>query len=535
MLSSAPCKKRPSRHAQREEEKDVTRISSGDRVLNLPDLQARASRAAGGFQAQGIGEGDAVALMLRNDFPLFEASLAAGMLGAYATPINWHFTAEEAGYILRDARARALLVHEDLWPTVASAVPEGVAVFIVPTPPEIAAAYHLAPAAELPPGGTQWDQWLARQAPFAGEPQRARASMIYTSGTTGRPKGVRRERPTAEQMAQGQAASKRVFGIDPEAPGVVLMNGPMYHSAPNAYGLAALRAGATIVLQPRFDAEGMLALIERHRVSHMHIVPTMFVRLLKLPPEVRRRYDLSSLRLVVHGAAPCPVEVKRAMIQWWGPVIAEYYGSTETGIAAWHDSADALRKPGTVGRVLDGVAVAILDDDGREVPPGEIGEIYVRVPYATDFTYQGLDDKRREVAYGALVTVGDVGRLDEDGFLFLCDRKRDMIISGGVNIYPAEIESVLIGMPGVRDCAVFGIPDEEFGEAICAYIEPESETEAGRALDPAAIRAFLAQHLARYKLPSVIEFTDRLPREDSGKIFKRKLRAPYWEKAGRRI
>jgi long-chain acyl-CoA synthetase len=510
----------------------VTEIISGERKRSLADVQQRAGRAAGGFQRLGIGEGDAVALMLRNDFAFFEASLAAGMLGAYATPINWHFTAEEAGYILRDAGARALLVHDDLWPMVASAVPSGVDVFLVPTPPEIADAYRIAAPAAAPTGLPSWDDWIADQAPFAGTPRQARSSMIYTSGTTGRPKGVRRERPTPEQIERATASARRVFGLEPSPSCVVLMNGPMYHSAPNAYGLTAIRAGATIVLEPRFDAEGMLALIEQHRVSHMHIVPTMFVRLLKLPPEIRRRYDLSSLKFVIHGAAPCPVEVKRAMIEWWGPVIYEYYGSTETGIAVWHDSADALRKPGTVGRILDGVTLAVVDDAGRALPAGEIGEVYIRVGHATDFTYQGLDDKRREVGRGDLVTVGDVGWVDDEGFLFLCDRKRDMIISGGVNIYPAEIEAVLIGMPGVRDCAVFGIPDEEFGESICAYVEPDI---AKAPLDRAAVRAYLGSHLARYKIPSVVEFIESLPREDSGKIFKRKLRAPYWETAGRRI
>jgi long-chain acyl-CoA synthetase len=263
----------------------------------------------------------------------------------------------------------------------------------------------------------------------------------------------------------------------------------------------------------------------------MHIVPTMFVRLLRLPDEVKKRYDLSSLRWVTHGAAPCAPEMKRRMIEWWGPVINEYYGATETGIVVWHDSEQALRKPGTVGQVVEGGLLRIVDEQGRDVTPGEVGEIYLRGPHLSEFTYNNDDAKRREVALGDLVTVGDVGYQDGDGYLYLCDRKRDMIISGGVNIYPAEIESVLIQMPGVRDCAVFGIPDEEFGEQICAHVEPLPE--AG--LDAAKIRAHLALHLARYKVPKVVEFSAALPREDSGKIFKRKLRAPYWEKAGRRI
>eukprot|EP01036_Dinobryon_divergens_P052639 gene52639-70372_t len=263
----------------------------------------------------------------------------------------------------------------------------------------------------------------------------------------------------------------------------------------------------------------------------MHIVPTMFVRLLRLPDDVKARYDVSSLRFVSHGAAPCAPAVKRQMIEWWGPVINEYYGATETGVVVWHGSEDALRKPGTVGRAVPGATVRVVDDQGRDVAMGEVGEIYVRGPHLADFTYNNDDAKRREVALGQLVTVGDIGYVDADGFLFLCDRKRDMIISGGVNIYPAEIEGVLIQMPGVRDCAVFGIPDEEFGEQICAYVEPV----AGAGLNVTSVRAYLAEHLARYKVPRVVEFIAALPREDSGKIFKRKLRAPYWEKAGRSI
>jgi long-chain acyl-CoA synthetase len=305
----------------------------------------------------------------------------------------------------------------------------------------------------------------------------------------------------------------------------------MYHSAPAVYGMSSARLGLHVVLQPRFDAEDMLRLIEKHRVSHMHIVPTMFVRLLRLPAEVKKKYALSALRWITHGAAPCAPAVKRQMIDWWGPVINEYYGATETGIVVWHNSAEALGKPGTVGRVVDGAIMRIVDEQGRDVKQGEVGEIYLRGPLLSDFTYNNDDAKRREIALGDLVTVGDVGYQDPDGYLFLCDRKRDMIISGGVNIYPAEIESVLIQMPGVRDCAVFGIPDEEFGEQICAHIEPL----AGSAIDAIAVRSYLGQHLARYKVPKVVELSAALPREDSGKIFKRKLRAPYWEKVGRSI
>jgi long-chain acyl-CoA synthetase len=470
--------------------------------------------------------------MLRNDFAFLEATLASGLVGAYATPLNWHFTAEEAGYILRDAGARALVVHADLWPQIAAGVPESVAVFAVSTPPEICTAYGIsAAAAAIPADLTVWDEWIARHEPLVGEAPPPRASMLYTSGTTGRPKGVRRDPLPPSMAAANQAAYGHAFGLRPDTPATVLMTGPMYHSAPNAYARTALRVGATIVLQPRFDAEEMLALIERHRISHMHAVPTMFVRLLKLPEAVRRRCDVSSLRFVIHGAAPCPPAVKRAMIEWWGPVIHEYYGATEMGIPAWIGATDWLKRPGAAGRVVEGATVKIFDDAGRELPPGEVGEIYVRVNYMPEFTYQGQDAVRREISRGDLVTVGDVGRLDRDGYLYLCDRKRDMVISGGVNIYPAEIEAALVAHPAVKDCAVFGIPDDEFGESLCAHVE----LQPGKAATADEIRAHLAEHLAKFKIPKTIVFAASLPREDSGKIFKRKLRAPYWQKAGRSI
>ncbi|TBR27768.1 MAG: long-chain fatty acid--CoA ligase, partial [Reyranella sp.] len=474
----------------------------------------------------------AVALMLRNDFATFEVNMAASQLGAYAVPINWHFTPEEANYILRDSGASVLVAHTDLLAQIAGGVPEGVTVFAVPTPDEIAAAYGVAAEKrQVPPGAEPWDAFVAGSAPRTEPPRAARGSMIYTSGTTGRPKGVRRQPSTPEQQAAAAQEAALFWGLKPDPGIVVLMNGPMYHSAPSAYGNASSRLGLHMVLQPRFEAEDMLRLIARHGITHMHIVPTMFVRLLRLPAEVRARYDVSSLRFVSHGAAPCAPAVKRQMIEWWGPVINEYYGATETGVVVWHGSEDALRKPGTVGRAVPGATVRVVDEEGHDVATGEIGEIYVRGPHLADFTYNNDDAKRREVALGQLVTVGDVGYVDADGFLFLCDRKRDMIISGGVNIYPAEIEGALIQMPGVRDCAVFGIPDEEFGEQICAHVEPA----AGATLDAASVRAYLGEHLARYKVPKVVELSAALPREDSGKIFKRKLRAPYWEKAGRRI
>jgi len=510
----------------------IAGVTSGDRFRSWAEIGANAARAAGGFAALGIGEDDSVALMLRNDFATFEANMAAGQLGAYAVPINWHFTADEAGYILADCRAKALVIHADLLAQVAAGVPAGIKVLVVPTPLEIGDAYGVPTEKRAAPEGVEiWDAFVARNVPNTAPAKASRGSMIYTSGTTGRPKGVRRRPATAEQQAGAVAEIGKHWGLVSDPAIVVMMNGPMYHSAPAAYGMQSARLGLNVVLQPRFEAEDMLRLIARHRVSHMHIVPTMFVRLLRLPGEVKAKYDLGSLRWITHGAAPCAPAVKRQMIDWWGPVINEYYGATETGIVVWHNSGEALRKPGTVGRVVAGATMRIVDAAGHDVKQGEIGEIYLSGPLYNDFTYNNDDAKRQEIALGDLVTVGDMGYQDADGYLFLCDRKRDMIISGGVNIYPAEIESVLIQMPGVRDCAVFGIPDEEFGEQICAHVEPL----AGAAIDAIAVRAYLGQHLARYKVPRVVELNANLPREDSGKIFKRKLRNPYWEKVGRSI
>ncbi|HJZ21628.1 MAG TPA: AMP-binding protein, partial [Bradyrhizobium sp.] len=289
--------------------------------------------------------------------------------------------------------------------------------------------------------------------------------------------------------------------------------------------------GGALVLMPRFEPEEFLRLIEAEAIDSMFMVPTMFIRLMKLPQAVREKYDMSSLRHVIHAAAPCPADVKRAMIEWWGPVIHEFYGSTESGAVTFANSEDALKKPGTVGRIAPGAELRFVGEDGKLLPQGEIGEIYSRISGNPDFTYHNKPEKRTEIERDGFITSGDVGYIDADGYVFICDRKRDMVISGGVNIYPAEIEAVLHGLAGVHDCAVFGIPDDEFGEALMAVVEPQP----GVTLDLAAIRVLLKRQLADYKVPKHVEIHAELPREDSGKIFKRRLRDPYWARAGRRI
>jgi long-chain acyl-CoA synthetase len=310
-----------------------------------------------------------------------------------------------------------------------------------------------------------------------------------------------------------------------------LVSAPMYHSAPNSFAIGAAQEGDELYIEERFDAERTLQLIAQHRLTHAYLVPTMYVRLLRLPAELRARYDLSSMRFVSSTGSPCPPDVKRAMIAWWGPVIHEAYGSSELGYMTRLSSEEALRKPGSAGRPLPGVRLAILDDDGQALPQGRAGSIYVHQPAYADFSYVGNDAARQRMERDGLKTLGDVGYVDEDGFLFIVDRAADMVISGGVNIYPAEIEAVLLGMPGVVDCAVFGIPDAEFGESLLAAVQPEP----GAVVDAETVRAYLQPRLADYKLPRQVTLHEQLPREDTGKVFKRKLREPYWAGQQRHI
>src|SRR5215472_6439847 len=391
-------------------------LISGTRTLARDALAAKAARAAAGMAALGIGEDDAVALVLRNDFAFFEAAQAAALIGAYAVPVNWHFTVEEAGYILRDCGAKLVILHADLLEGIAAAVPAGIPMLVAATPPKIAAAYAIPPERCAAPMGYEgWKDWLAHQALWTAPAKPMRANIIYTSGTTGRPKGVRRAPAAAPETQQHLARTMaQVFGIRPGETIRAGITGPLYHAAPNAFARACLREAECIVLQPRFDAEELLRLIERHRLTHMHMVPTMFVRLLKLPEAAKRRYDLSSLRFVVHGAAPCPPAVKQRMIECWGPVINEYYGGTETGGAVFHTAAEALKKPGTVGRPIEGAAVKIIDGAGRALAANEVGEIYLRVAGNPDFTYQGLPEQRREIERDGFITLGDLGYLDDD-------------------------------------------------------------------------------------------------------------------------
>ena len=505
-------------------------IISGERRRTHADVAGRAARIASGLHRLGVGQGDSVCILMRNDIAFVEAAYAAMRLGAYGVPINWHFKPEEINYILMDSGTSVLIGHADMLHQLREAIPPGITVVSVPTPPEILRHYKIdAGYLARPDFAIDLGSWLAQQAPYDGPVVPQPQNMIYTSGTTGHPKGVRRTAPTQEQSAAAEKMRTMIYGLKRGAR--ALLPGPLYHSAPNSFGLRAGRLGGALALMPRFDPEAFLQLVEAQRIDTIFMVPTMFIRLMKLPEEVRRKYDVSSLRHVIHAAAPCPADVKRAMIEWWGPVIYEFYGSTESGAVTFATSDDALKKPGTVGRISPGAELRFIGDDGRVLGTGEIGEIYSRIAANPDFTYHRKPEKRAEIDRDGFITSGDVGYIDADGYVFICDRKRDMVISGGVNIYPAEIEAALHAVPGVHDCAVFGIPDPEFGEALMAVVEPQP----GATLDDADIRARLKAALADYKVPKHIEIQANLPREDSGKIFKRRLRDPYWERAGRRI
>ncbi len=510
-------------------------ISSGARGLTTQQLMTRAAKAAAGLASKGVRQGDTVALYLRNDIAYFEASFGAAQLGAYPVAVNWHYTEDEARYLFQDCGARVVVIHADLLTApIRRAIPEGVSVIVVPTPPEIIAAYGLdAASGALPAGATDWNAWIEGFEALESDPALAGSTIIYTSGTTGRPKGVRRPPATPEQMALSSAILFRCYGYDLDSPENIttVTVGPLYHSAPNAHGTMAARIGANLIIMPRFDAEELLRLIEQRRVTNLNMAPIMFARLLKLPEEVKHKYDLSSLRFVAHAAAPCPPPMKRAMIEWWGPIINEYYGATEMGNVTFCTSREWLAHPGTVGRPFPEAEVRVIDENLNDVPTRAVGEVVARIKGLMDFTYHGDEAKRRAAEKRGLIAPGDVGYFDEDGFLYLCDRAKDMIISGGVNIYPAEIEAELHKMPGVADCAVFGIPDEEYGEAVCAVVQPDP----GAKLTESEVRAFLRERMAGYKVPRRVEFHAELPREDSGKIFKRKLREPFWEGLERRI
>jgi long-chain acyl-CoA synthetase len=499
----------------------VSSLIYGDNQLDGGELSERSRKAAATLRSHGIERPHAVALLLRNGLTFVEASAALQHLGCYLVPINWHAARAEIEHVLRDAEVKALIVHDDLLTQELRALFPSIKVFVVDRVSDTGAGERA--ATWTPPEGTiDWRELVSAQEPDTAQPATAAEGLFYTSGTTGLPKGVRRAVPTPGQAGAVAAMRHTITQIDRTSR--VLLTAPMYHTAPNMYATRAAREAELLVLPTRFDAREFLALIERHRITNLYAVSTVFTRLLALPEHDRAQFDLSSLRSILHAGSPCPVSVKKAMIEWLGPKLIEYYGSTEHGPLTFVTAQEWMQRPGTVGRAIDGVTLAILDDDGGAVPPGAPGEVYGANRDYPEFGYNNNVAARAALDRNGLIATGDVGYLDADGYLFLCDRKRDMVISGGVNIYPVEIENAAMGHAAIADCAVFGIPDAEFGEALALLAEPHP----GSDLTEDGLRSYLAAHLPRFKLPKLVEMRSTLPRDDSGKIRKRVLREPYW-------
>jgi len=485
------------------------------------DLLARANAAANGFRALGLETGDTVCVLLPNSLELIELYLGAIQVGLYFTPVNFHLVGPEVAYILTDTEAKVFVAHERFAEVARNAATE--AGFAAEATFAVGAVEGFRPIAELTAG----------QPDTAPEGRTTGAAMHYTSGTTGRPKGVKRGLFEIDPSDMGEllAYLPNLFGIQAHDDHVHLTVSPLYHTAVLMWTGNALHLGHTVVLMDKWQAEETLQLIERHHVTYSHMVPTQFVRLLDLPEEVRAGYDVSSLRNMVHGAAPCPLEIKHRMIEWWGDTIQEYYAATEGG-GSVITAKEWLERPGSVGTAWPGSELRIYDDEGNQLEAGKIGTVYMQL--MADFEYKGDSAKTKANRIENFFTVGDLGEMDADGYLFLRDRKSDMIISGGANIYPAEIEGELINHPAVQDVAVFGIPNADWGEEIKAVVELHEGFEPSDEL-VAEILAWAGTRMGKFKLPKTIDFAESLPREPNGKLIKRKLRDPYWADAATQI
>jgi len=495
-------------HAQRGPATPALITTTG--TITYGELNERANRLARALRRRGLRAGDSVALMCSNRAEFVEVLLATQRSGLRLTTVNWHLTADEAGYIVDDCEARAFLAEARFADVADGAVTAA-----------SQAQVRLAVAGSLD-GFEDYDAAVAAEPGDDVDDPALGSQMLYTSGTTGRPKGVFRDEASLATAVTLARAAYRDGNVH-------LLTGPLYHAAPLLFSMnAPLIAGVPVVVMPVWDPEEALRLIERHRVTHTHMVPTMFHQLLALPDDVRARYDVSSLRNVLHGAAPCPVGVKQRLIDWLGPVVNEYYAATE-GLGTWVDARTWLQKPGTVGKPVPEDQVVVADEEANPLPPGEVGLVWFK---ASEVPFEYFKDRSKtESSYrDRHFTLGDMGYLDHDGFLFLTDRSANLIISGGVNIYPAEVDAVLLDHPAVADVAVIGVPNPEWGEEVLAVVEPRAEEEPSGDLAVELVD-FCRDRLAHYKCPRRVEFVDQLPRQDNGKIYKRLLRDRYRERA----
>jgi long-chain acyl-CoA synthetase len=501
--------------AGRDPGKDAVVMGHGAR-RTYRELLERSDRLARVLHDAGLRRGDAVAIMLPNRVEYPEICWAAHRSGLYYTPVNSHLTADEVRYILEDSGAKAVVTDASMQAlSAAVGVPPAVVLRLV-----------------LDGGGDLDYEAVLAAAPAGGPPEPSNGSeLMYSSGTTGRPKAVVRPLPGpgAPMVQTGVAETLVGYGLTPD--GVYLTPAPLYHSAPMAFTMATTRIGATVVVMERFDPERCLELIERHRVTVAQFVPTMFVRMLKLPADVRARYDVSSLRCAIHAAAPCPVDVKEQIIEWWGPIVHEYYAGTEGFGGTRITAAEWLEHRGSVGKAPPNLHIAGPDDE--ELPAGETGLVFFEGPSDVRYLNDPAKTKSVENSRGWR-TFGDMGYLDDDGFLYLTDRATFMIVSGGVNIYPQEAENVLWAHPKVADAAVFGVPNAEFGEEVKAVVQPVRWQDAGPELETELLE-HCRSHLAAFKCPRSIDFDESLPRDDNGKLYKRRLRDRYWEGHSSRV
>jgi len=483
-------------------------------VVTFDELEARANRLAHYFRQNGLVEGDAVAILMENNEHMHAVMWAARRSGLYYVPINTHLTAAEAAYIVDNSGASAIIGSAALRDTLiglAAELPNGL--------PKVL----LYAGDDVPEGWAQYPQAVADQPDTPIDDEIEGDLLQYSSGTTGRPKGIKRELPHVPPAeSPGLMAALVGFWMDSDA--IYLSPAPLYHTAPSVWSMQVQAAGLTTVVMEKFDAEGTLDAIAKHRVTHGQFVPVMFTRMLKLPEEVRNSYDVSSLKRVMHAAAPCPVEIKKQMIDWWGPIVDEYYASSEAIGATLISAEEWLTHPGSVGKAMTSI-VHILDEDGNELPPGQAGEIYFEG--GADFEY--LNDAAKTASSRdrhGWKTVGDIGYLDEDGYLYLTDRRHHMIISGGVNIYPQEAENMLVTHPKVMDAAVFGIPDPEMGQSVKGVVQTVDPADATDEFGEELL-AWLRDRLSHYKCPRSISFEEQLPRTDTGKLYKQSLIDKY--------
>ena len=490
------------------------------REMSYGDFAAMANQISNGLLALGLKKGDQVTTILPNTLEQMATCLAAYQCGFYVTCINWHLAGPEIAYIVNDSETKAIIADKRFAAEATRILPEV----------NVKDMFSLGEMEGFRP----FSELLDGQSTERPSDLSTGSFMFYTSGTTGRPKGVRRGLPegSPDDAAAGSGGLFMLMGSMPHDNNVHLNQAPLYHTAVNVWATTSLHMGHTVVMMDKWDPEGALERIDRYKVTQSHMVPTMFHRLLSLPDDVKAKYDISSLRRMIHAAAPCPVETKEKMIEWWGDSIWEYYAATEGG-GTYVGPEEWIKFPGTVGKPWPGANVVVVDEDGKELPPGESGTIYMQMP-GQKFSYYKDEEKTKNSTLRGMFTVGDVGYFNEEGYLFLKDRSNDMIIVGGVNIYPAEVEGELHQCELVEDVAVFGVPNPDTGEEIKAVVQTPEGISSGD--DTAAkIMDFLRERITKQKWPRSIDFTDEMPRDPNGKLYKKKLRAPYWEGQERQI